>query len=99
MVVYIDKDKKCHAEAAEGLRAFDVPFFDGKCPAFIEGYIHVPFEEVLITEDGEVYEGKTTVPWKDYNILAAYQQQYEAMLAEKQDMQTALELLEVRADG
>ena len=37
-------------------------------------------------------------PWKDYAILAAYQEQYEAMRAEMEDMQAALTIVGVTPD-
>lgn len=82
MIIYIDSDNKCYASPSEGLRAFDVPFFDSKCKAFIRGYRYVPEGETWTRSDGVVFNGEMISPCKNYNILAAYQQQYEEMLAE-----------------
>lgn len=99
MKIYIDNDYKCHTAEADGLRAFEVPFFDGKCKAFIEGYRYVPEGETWTRSDGVEFKGEMISPLKDYNILAAYQQQYEEMLAEQEDMQTALNTLGVNVNG
>ena len=99
MTVYLDSDNKCYTSPAEGLREFDVPFFDGKCKAFVEGYRYVPEGETWTRSDGVEFAGEMISPLKDYNILAAYQQQYEEMIAEQQDMQTALESLGVKPNG
>ena len=90
MIIYVDTELKCHAESGEGLRAFDVPFFDGKCKAFIEGYIYVSAEEKWADEEGREFEGKMIIPWKNYGELAAAQAQYEEMLEEIEDMRNAL---------
>ena len=90
MIIYIDSDYKCHVSSAEGLREFDVPFFDGKCKAFIEGYRYVPEGETWTRSDGVEFNGEMISPLKDYNILAAAQAQYEEMLPEMEDMRNAL---------
>ena len=98
MKIYIDNDCKCYTTYAEGRRAFDVPDFDGKCKSYIEGTRYVPEDEMWTRSDGEVFYGETISPCIDSRIRAAYQAQYEAMLAEQEDMQTALETLGVTAD-
>lgn len=80
MIIYIDNDFKCHAEAAEGLRAFEVPVFDGKCIAFIEGYRFIPSGENWTRSDGTVFRGEMTAPWKDFVELDAAQREYERQL-------------------
>lgn len=99
MNIYIDNDYKCHAEFAEGLRAVEAPFFDGKCSAYIEGTRYVPAGETWTRSDGEVFEGEMITPCIDSRVREAYQAQYEEMLAEQLDMQTALETLGVTVDG
>ena len=99
MIAYIDSEYKCHTTAAEGRRAVETDFFDSKCPAFIEGYRYIPEGETWTRSDGTVFNGEMIAPWKDSNILAAYQEQYEAMLEEQEDMRTALETLGVTVDG
>lgn len=90
MNVFIDNDYKCHVEDDGTMRAFEVPFFDGKCKAFIEGYRYVPSGETWTRSDGVQFMGAMIAPWKDYNILAAYQEQYEEMLAELEATKTEL---------
>lgn len=72
MRIFIDSDFKCHAAPAEGLREFDVPFFDGKCSAFIEGYRYVPDGEIWHYK-GTHFRGEMLCPWKDYTTLATAQ--------------------------
>lgn len=84
--IYIDDEYKCHVLPAEGLREFDVPFFDGKCDTFIEGYRYVPSGERWVQPNGEFFRGEMISPWKDYNELWAAQAenelaQYEAALS------------------
>ena len=99
MTIYIDSDFKCHTEAADGLTAVESAFFDGKCKTFIEGYRFVPAGKTWTREDGVVFTGEMVAPWKDYTLLAAAQEGYEQAAAEMQDMQEALNLLGVDANG
>ena len=78
MKIYIDNDFKCHVTDDGTMRSVGTEFFDGKCDAFVEGYRLVPHGESWTREDGEVFEGEMIAPWKDYNVLAAYQEQFEA---------------------
>lgn len=80
MKIYIDNDYMCHAQGGEGLREFELPDFEGKCAAFIEGYRYVPQGESWTRADGEVFTGEMISPAVDSRILEAYQRQYEAML-------------------
>ena len=77
MIVYCDKDHKCHTKPADGLTPVDVPFFDGKCDYFIEGYCYV------IGENSET--GSARYPWKPYEELDAAQRQYEIQLLTEKD--------------
>ena len=61
--VYIDKEYKCHICDDGTMTAVETDFFDGKCDAFVEGYLCGP--------------GKMIAPWKPYSELAAAQRQYE----------------------
>ena len=56
MTVYLDNRFRCHPQGAEGLRAVNSTFFDGKCGAFIEGYRFVPEGERWVRADGVVFE-------------------------------------------
>lgn len=89
MKIYIDNDCKCHVSNDGTMREFDVPFFDGKCPAFIEGYRYVPEGEMWTRSDGEMFTGEMISSAVDSRILEAYQTQYEVDAAERE----ALEIL------
>jgi hypothetical protein len=80
--IYIDPEFKCHVANDGTMTAVETNFFDGKCDAFVEGYRFVPAGESWTRADGRVFTGEMVAPWVDYNILAAYQQQYETMEAE-----------------
>ena len=77
MIIYLDDQFKCRTEAAEGLRAFEGPFFDGKCRAYIEGTRYVPPGETWTRSDGEEFAGEMISPCIDSRVREAYQQQYE----------------------
>ena len=90
MTIYIDSDYKCYVSAAEGRRAVETDFFDGKCPEWIESFRFVPAGETWVKENGEMFRGEMVSPWKDlgeaYAAQAAYvtaqNAQYEATLTE-----------------
>ena len=89
MTIYIDSDYRCHIADDGTRRAFDVPFFDGKCPEWIESYRFVPEGETWTREDGEVFTNMAA-PWKDLSeayvaqadYAAQLNKQYEAALSE-----------------
>lgn len=58
MRVYIDNDCKCHVTNDGTMREFEVPDFDGKCVAYIEGTRYVPEDETWTRSDGAVFNGK-----------------------------------------
>lgn len=81
MKIYIDSDCKCHTTNPDSnYREFDVPFFDGKCQTFIEGYRYCPEDESYIREDCEVFYGECIVPWKPFSELDSAQRAYERQL-------------------
>lgn len=82
--IYIDLEEfKCHATNPDGTyTAVETDIFGGKCDAYIEGYRFVPDGKTWVREDGTVFKGEMIAPWKPYSELAAYQLQYETMLAE-----------------
>ena len=90
MTIYIDSDYKCYTSEADGRRAVETNFFDGKCEEWIESYRFVPEGETWTREDGEVFNGEMVTPWKDlseaYVAQTAYLErqnaQYEAALNE-----------------
>jgi hypothetical protein len=79
MKIYIDSDFRCHTAPAENLREFDVPYFDDKCTALIEGYRYEPAGE---GRNGEVYPYDRITPAVDYTLLKIAQDQYEQDIAE-----------------
>lgn len=100
MTIYIDSDYKCYVSAAEGRRAIETGFFDGKCEEWIESFRFVPAGETWTRGDGEVFNGEMAAPWKDLSEAYAAQAAYlEQMLAASQaqttDMQAVLEVLGV----
>ena len=90
MTIYIDSDYKCYTAEAEGRRAVETEFFDGKCPEWIESYRFVPDGDTWTREDGEEFRGEMVTPWKDlseaYTAQIVYLErqnaQYEAALSE-----------------
>ena len=77
MKIFIDSEFKCYLTQAEGFREFDVPFFDGKCKSFIEGYRYVPDGETWVREDGVEFYGEMISPYTEYTELDAAQREYE----------------------
>ena len=77
MIIYIDKDYKCHATKKDGTRAFEVAHFDNKCVEFIEGYRYIPSGESWTNEDGRTFHGELISPWKNHEDLIAFQRKYE----------------------
>lgn len=77
MTIYIDSDYKCYVSAADGRRAIETEFFNGKCKTFIEGYRFVPAGEKWIMPNGIFFKGEMVAPWKDYDYLQVVQEAYE----------------------
>ena len=90
MTIYIDSDYKCYTSEADGCRAVETNFFNGKCQEWIESFRFVPAGEIWTREDGEEFRGEMVAPWKDlseaYTAQTAYLErqnaQYEAALTE-----------------
>jgi hypothetical protein len=81
MKVYIDSECRCHITNQDGtLRDFDVPFFDGRCITFVEGYRYIPMDENWTRSDGVVFHGEMITPWKPYDELDAAQREYEKQI-------------------
>lgn len=94
MKIYIDNEYKCHISNDGNMREFDLPFFDGKCAEFIEGYRYVPSGRDVDTWGRSAFSGEMISPWKLYTQLYKVQieyevAQYEAALSE---IETALEV-------
>lgn len=77
MIIYVDTDCKCHLVNDGTMTEIETDFFDGKCEAFIEGYRAIPENQTWTREDGRIFSAGMIAPWKDTNLLMAYQEQYE----------------------
>lgn len=72
MIVYVDKNYKCHASSDGTMREVNSDFFNDKCPTFIDGYCY---------DDSKGYPH--IYPYKPFNELYAAQRVYEkSQLAE-----------------
>ena len=89
MTIYIDSDYKCHLSDDGTRRAFDVPFFDGKCTEFIEGYRYVPSGETWTRKDGQTFKGEMIAPCRDYSQISESQSAVDK--AQTQSQQTITE--------
>lgn len=81
MIIYLDSDFKCHIENDGTMRPYETEEFEGKCPAYIEGFRIVPAGEFWTRKDGEIFSGKMVFSWRDYDLLEEFQAQYEEQLA------------------
>ncbi len=84
MKIYIDNDYKCHLSDDGTRRAFDVPFFDGKCAEFVEGYRYVPSGETWTRADGQTFTGEMIVSWRDYSQISEIQMAVDRAQAQAQ---------------
>lgn len=89
MTIYVDHDYKCHVATADGLTAVEMDYFDGKCPAYIEGYRFVPEGKTWVRADGVVFQGEMVSPWKPWRELDAAQRAYEQEQLESLSAQNA----------
>lgn len=99
MTIYIDSDYKCHTATADGLTAVETTAFDGKCPAYIEGYRFVPSGSTWVRSDGVIFQGEMVAPWKPWDELDAAQreyerEQYETLSAQNAEYEAALSEIE-----
>lgn len=85
MTIYYDESYICHSTQAPGLVPVETEFFDGKCPAFIEGYRFVPEGKTWVREDGTAFKGEMIAPWKPWAELEKAQRDYEYQLLEEQN--------------
>ena len=90
MTIYIDSDFKCHLSDDGTRRAFDVPFFDGKCAEFVEGYRFVPSGETWTRKDGQTFKGEMIAPRRDYSGIAAIQSAVDRTQAQADEEIAAL---------
>ena len=92
MKIYIDNEFKCRVHNNGTMREFEVPFFDGMCDAFIEGYRYVPDGEAWHYK-GHDFIGEMICPWKNYDILDTAQQTADRV--QEQADEQIMELLNV----
>ena len=76
--IYIDSEFRCHLTDIGGLQAVETDVFDGKCDRYIEGYRFVPDGQTWTRDDGVQFTGPMVSPHTNYDILAAYQEQYQS---------------------
>ncbi len=99
MTIYVDDDFLCHPDYAEGRRAVETSYFDGKSPLYIEGYRLVPQGEAWTRPDGVEFEGEMFAPAVDVWLVRASQAAYEEAQEELADMEAALNVMGVSVDG
>jgi hypothetical protein len=92
--IYLDGDFKCYTEDDGTRQPVQTDVFDHKCDSYIRGCRLVPQGKTWTREDGEVFCGIMVSPWADVVQLDAIQRCYEQLLLE--DMETALDIMEVR---
>ena len=93
--IYVDinDDFKCYASNYNGkLLKIEEPFFDGKCPAFIEAFRCVPEGYSWKRSDGEVFEKGRMITLlqstnKHYKAQADFE--HECFLAKEQELKKA----------
>ena len=89
MTIYIDSDYKCYTSKADGRRAVETNFFDGKCKEFVEGYRYVPSGERWTRGDGQIFKGEMIAPCRDYSQISEIQMAVDR--AQSQAQQTITE--------
>lgn len=75
--IYLDEDYKCHIVNEDGMKCIETDYFDGKCPAYIEGYRFVPSGSTWVRSDGAIFQGEMVAPWKPWEELDSAQREYE----------------------
>ena len=79
--IYIDPNTfKCYVENDGTRIAVETDAFNGKCDAYIEATRFVPYGETWTREDGVVFHGEMSTPWKDANERENAQREYERQL-------------------
>ena len=89
MKIYLDGAYRCHVSNDGNMREMDVPQFDGKCQAYIEGYRYVPTGETWTMANGKVLSGDVLTSWKPWQELDAAQRVYEREQLESLTAQNA----------
>lgn len=78
--IYLNNDFCCSVSRREDtVQMVETVAFDGKCNAYIEGYRFVPEGQQWRREDGVVFTGEMTAPFKDSAQLELIQKLYEQL--------------------
>ena len=96
--IYLDSEFMCHVTDTGSLQAVETEVFDGKCDKYIEGYRFVPEDQTWTRDDGVQFTGPMVSPHKNYDILAAYQEQYQSdedLVEQAQVLQSQMAELDV----
>ena len=96
MIIYLDKDYKCHVTNDGSMIEVETPFFNEKCETFIEGYRYVPAGHIWSRHDGIQFHGEMIAPWKNYNELAQAQTLYEMINVPNEVIPTRIDELEAQ---
>ena len=94
MTVYIDENFLCHTKFAEGRRAFQLPFFQGKCDRFVEGYRYLPPGE---TWGG--FRGEMLCPAENFELLSLAQQVYDSLQPQLNELRERFESIRECFEG
>lgn len=93
MTIFLDKEFRCHITSDGTMLEIETDFFNGKCPAFIEGYRFVPEAETWTGADGTAFTGEMVSPWKPYGELKAIQNAVDH--AQEKADEKQMELLDI----
>lgn len=93
--IFLDSEFKCHLTNDSTMLEVQTEALDGYDSKAIECFRYVPKGYTWKGSDGRERHGEFIQAFRPLEVIGAYQEQYEAMLAEQEDMQTALEALGV----
>ena len=109
MKLYIDNEYKCHLENDGTMREVEADCFGSLCKEYVEGCRYIPGGESWTNGSGITFYGPMYETWCDHEHLVVIQNavdheleaanaELEALKAVVQDMQEALNILEVTPD-
>jgi len=96
MIIYVDKDFKCHLTNDGTMLEVETPFFDGKCQTFIEGYRYIPQGYSWTNERGITFTGEMISPHRNYNELRQAQEVYDMINVPNEILPTRIDVLEAQ---
>lgn len=96
MKIFVDADFRCHVLPLPGCRELETDFFEGRCPAFVEGFRYIPAGESWTREDGKVFHGEMIAPWQDFSWLRGLQEMWEKLQPLVEELQKLVESLQQR---